>query len=207
MIESCAITGHRPVRFKFKYNEAHSECKRLKMRLRNEIMRLYGHGVRHFWVGGALGVDMWAGEILLRLKERHDYEDIRIMLALPVEGHDVRWDKRSRERMDFIRSHSDKTVTIGSAKQKASDNYLRRYKMMIEWCDCLLAVYDNNRVIRSETGIAVRFAERKRLPIVLIHPDTGVATYQNGMWTNKVVSSDDVLQIRYHARGKEKLKD
>ena len=32
--ETCAITGHRPSRFKWKYNENNNGCRRLKKRLR-----------------------------------------------------------------------------------------------------------------------------------------------------------------------------
>jgi len=35
-----------------------------------------------------------------------------------------------------------------------------------------LAVYDNDKAIRSGTGMTVHYAEKKGLPITLIHPDT-----------------------------------
>ena len=85
-IKSCAITGHRPARFKWKYKENNTGCKRLKKRLRDQIVALYEQGVRRFYVGGALGVDMWAGEILLQLKEQPEYNDIELFIALPFEG-------------------------------------------------------------------------------------------------------------------------
>lgn len=53
----CAITGHRPVRFKWKYNENNNGCKRLKRRLKEQFTLLYRQGVRRFYIGGAHGVD------------------------------------------------------------------------------------------------------------------------------------------------------
>ena len=38
--------------------------------MREQFDLLYQQGVREFYVGGALGVDMWAAEILLRMKEQ-----------------------------------------------------------------------------------------------------------------------------------------
>lgn len=70
---TCAMTGHRPTRFRFKYDENNNGCKRIKKRIRDQLVQLYEQGFRQFWVGGALGVDMWAGEILLRLKEQPEY--------------------------------------------------------------------------------------------------------------------------------------
>ena len=85
---SCAITGHRPTRFKFKYCEDNNGCVQLKKRLKKQIIRLYEMGVHHFLVGGALGVDMWAAEILILLKTQPEYSDISFTLALHFDGYD-----------------------------------------------------------------------------------------------------------------------
>lgn len=163
--ETCAITGHRPSRFKWKYNENNNGCRRLKKRLREQIIWLYEQGVRRFYVGGALGVDLWCGEILLRLKEQEAYRDIALVLALPFQGHDVAWDERSRRRMAFLIRHSAETVTVGTEDQTPAVNYRRRNEYMVDHADILLAVYDDDRSIRSGTGITVHYARKRRLPI------------------------------------------
>ena len=68
--KSCVITGHRPMRFAWKYKENDTRCKHLKRVMQEQFVLLYEKGTRRFYVGGALGVDQWAGEILLRLKEQ-----------------------------------------------------------------------------------------------------------------------------------------
>lgn len=98
---SCVITGHRPTRFKFKYNEKDKRCQRIKKCLQEQLIRLYNQGVRCFWVGGAMGADMWAAEILLRMKEQTMYQDVELCLALPFEGYDAGWDDWHRKRMGF----------------------------------------------------------------------------------------------------------
>ena len=54
---SCAVIGQHPTRFKFKYNEYMTSCKRIKKRMHDVFVSLYQSGVRCFFVGGALGVD------------------------------------------------------------------------------------------------------------------------------------------------------
>lgn len=44
-VKSCAITGHRPTRFKFGYKENYTGCKRLKKRLYEQFALLYEKGV------------------------------------------------------------------------------------------------------------------------------------------------------------------
>lgn len=167
---TCAITGHRPTRFKFKYNEKDSRCKKLKRRLKEQFVRLYEQGVHRFMVGGALGVDQWSGEILLRMKLEPEYKDIELIVILPYPGHDERWDQRSKERLSFLIHHSIEHITVG---QKAGqESFFQRNRYMVDHADVLLAVYDNDRTLRSGTGMTVRYAEKRGKPIVLIHPDT-----------------------------------
>lgn len=168
---ACAITGHRPTRFRFKYDENNNGCKRIKKRIRDQLIQLYEQGFRQFWVGGALGVDMWAGEILLRLKEQPEYSEIQLMIALPFEGHDRNWEERSRKRMAFLIQHSSETVSTGQKDAPPAANYRRRNEYMVDHAGCLLAVYDNDCSIRSRTGMTVNYARKQGLPIILIHPD------------------------------------
>lgn len=171
----CTITGQRPSRFKFKLKENQSGCKRLKKRIQEQCEFLYAQGVRQFWVGGAQGVDMWAGEILLRMKERPEYKDLELHIALPGPEHDKLWDDRSKLRMAFLIRHSAECVMVG--KSLTAEDYRRRNRFMVDRSDVLLAVYDNDRSIRSGTGMTVHYAEKKvGIPVILIHPDTGAVS-------------------------------
>ena len=66
---SCAFTGHRPQSLPFGFNETDSRCIALKMALHDQIINLIEtNGVTHFISGMAIGVDMFAAEIVLDLK-------------------------------------------------------------------------------------------------------------------------------------------
>lgn len=171
MEKACAVTGHRPTRFKFKYNENYALCKKIKKAIMEQFKQMYDEdGVRHIFVGGALGVDMWAGEIALRLKETPGYEALKLHMALPFEGHDAQWDGCSRERLAFLIRHSAECVIVG--EQDSRESYLARNRYLVDHADMLLAVYDNEKNPRSGTMYTVHYAQKKKLPIVLIHPDT-----------------------------------
>lgn len=136
---SCVITGHRPTRFKFKYNEKDKRCQRIKKCLQEQLIRLYHQGVRCFWVGGAMGVDMWAAEILLRMKEQQTYQDVELCLALPFEGYDSDWDDWHRKRMDFICRYAEKVLVLG--EMPSSESYKKRNYYMVEQAGHMIAVY------------------------------------------------------------------
>ena len=50
---------------------------------------------------------------------------------------------------------------------------------MVDHADCLLAVYDNDRNLRSGTMQTVNYARKRKLPIILIHPDSAAVSYEN----------------------------
>lgn len=173
---ACAVTGHRPSRFKFKYNEDYSLCKKIKRAMLEQFKRLYDEkGVRRYYVGGALGVDMWAGELILRLKEQPGYEDIELVVVLPFEGHDAKWDDRSKRRMDFLLRMCSDCVIVG--KEDRRENYIMRNCYMVDQADYLVAVYDDDRNMRSGTMQCVRYARKKQVPVILIHPDTAMVLW------------------------------
>lgn len=169
---ACAVTGHRPSRFKFKYSEDYSLCKKIKRAMFEQFKRLYDEqGVRRYYVGGALGVDMWAGELILRLREQPGYGDIELVVVLPFEGHDAKWDERSKRRMDFLLRMCSDCVIVG--KEDCRESYIKRNCYMVDHADYLVAVYDNKRNLRSGTMQCVRYAEKHRKIVAFINPDTG----------------------------------
>lgn len=173
---ACAVTGHRPSRFKFKYSEDYSLCKKIKRAMFEQFKKLYDEqGVRRYYVGGALGVDMWAGELILRLKEQPGYGDIELIVVLPFQGHDAKWDERSKRRMDFLLRMCSDCVIVG--KEDCRESYIKRNCYMVDHADFLVAVYDNERNLRSGMMQTVRYAKRFQKLIILIHPDTVAITY------------------------------
>lgn len=167
---TCAITGHRPQRFKFKYNEHYKLCVKIKKALATEIKNLYAQGVYTFWVGGSMGVDTWAAEIILELKKQKEFEGIRLCVALPFPGFKERFDAKQQTRMRDILLACDEQVA--TSEQESENAYRIRNKYMVEQADCLLAVYDNDRSARSGTGMTVHYALEKRISVTFIHPDT-----------------------------------
>lgn len=168
---ACAVTGQRPTQFKFKYNENYSLCKKIKRAMLEEFRELYDvYHVREYYVGGALGVDMWAGELILRLKETPGYGDITLNLVLPFLEHDKNWDERSRRRMQFLRLHSEKSIVIG--QQDCKESYIRRNCYMVDHAQFLIAVCSEEKNNKGSTLQMVDYARMKHLKLFFIHPET-----------------------------------
>ncbi len=171
MIKTCAVMGQRPTRFKFKYNEDYSLCKKIKKVMAEEFKRLYDEeDVRRILVGGTLGVDMWAGEIVLRLKETPGYENFELIVVLPFAKIDEHWDSRSQKRLAFLIRHSEQHLIVGENSGKES--YIKRNHYMMEHADYLLAVSDSGCEPGSAIMKLVNYSTKEKMYVVMIHPDT-----------------------------------
>ena len=167
---SCAVVSQRPTQFKFKYQEYMTSCKRLKKRLHDVFMELYRRGVRRYYVGGALGVDLWAGEILLEMRWQEECPELKIVLVYPFPGHDERWDPKSRERLRRLKENCDQFV-MGS-RGVGAQGYKERTVYMVQCADCLVAVYlplmrvrPSAPTLLPETLWRLFWKERHKLPL------------------------------------------
>ena len=106
-MKTCAFTGHRPQHLPFGMNENDKRCTDLKETLKEQIINLIEtEDVTHFITGMALGVDLYAAEIVLDLKAR--YPSITLESAIPCETQAVKWSMAQRERYYNIAAQCDK---------------------------------------------------------------------------------------------------
>ena len=62
-----AFTGYRPQKMPFGFDEQDERCVDFKKRLRDTIESFIWQGYQHFISGGAMGMDMYAAEMVLEL--------------------------------------------------------------------------------------------------------------------------------------------
>ena len=108
-MKTYVFTGHRLQHLPFGMNENDERCVRLKEIPKEEIINLIEkEDVTHFITGMALGVDLYAAEIVLDLKAR--YPSITLESAIPCETQAVKWSAAQRERYYDIAAQCDKKI-------------------------------------------------------------------------------------------------
>lgn len=165
---TAAFTGPRPHRFHFKDNEEHPDCVQLKLALREQIGLLYNRGVRRFLTGACIGVDMWAGEIVLGLMKQ--YPDMELYCIVPFEEQALRWSEAQRERYYNLLAECTQVVQLSVRYYK--DCYRVRNQYLVENAKYLLAVYDKEKKMRGGTGQTVYMGVNRGNAIICIHPQT-----------------------------------
>ena len=83
---------------------------RYKESLKTIILNLYKNGINWFIVGGAIGFDTWAAEIIIDLKQK--YSDIVLEVAIPCRTQDSLWSKKAKQRYQNILDNAQKLTII-----------------------------------------------------------------------------------------------
>lgn len=165
-MKSCAFTGHRPQKLPFGFNEADERCTALKDILRKQIIHLIEEEkVTHFISGMALGVDMYAAEIVLELKKT--YPGITLESAMPCETQANKWNAAMRERYYEIAAQCDKETMLQT--KYTPDCMEKRNRYMVDHADYIIAVWDGKP---SGTGNTVKYAQKQEKKIIVIDPST-----------------------------------
>lgn len=166
-MKTCAFTGHRPEGFSFGYDENDPFCTAVKNAIARQIGFLYDRGCRRFLTGCALGVDMWAGEAAIRLREEKG--DVEVVAAVPFVGQEKDWSDDQRARYNTLLKNCDEVTVISEGNKKNA--FLARDRYLVDNADVILAVYNTKRV-RSGTGYTVRYAMGQDKPIIILDPKT-----------------------------------
>lgn len=165
-IKKCAFSGHRPQKLPFGLNEEDERCVALKQKLREEIIRqIEVNGETHFITGMALGVDMYAAEIVLGLKS--SYNGITLESAIPCETQAEKWTEAQRDRYYEIAAQCDEETML--QHQYTPDCMQKRNRYMVDEADYIIAVWDGRP---SGTSKTVQYAQRQGKPVTVINPRT-----------------------------------
>lgn len=160
----CCFTGHRPQSLPFQFREQDKRCQRLKQVMRSEMKKqIEEHGVNHFISGLAIGVDMYAAEIVLDLKAK--YPQITLEAAVPCESQADKWPVNLQKRYHAILSRCDTKTLIQS--QYTNDCMQKRNRYMVDKADMVIAVWNGSP---SGTGKTVAYAKEQGKPVVMIDP-------------------------------------
>ena len=155
-----SFTGHRPNKLPY-FSEDDPMCEQLKERLKKQIVKLIDEGAEEFCSGMALGVDTWAAEAVLELKET--YANIRLTAVIPCPDQAKSWTKEDQARYQSILSRCDQKIM--TSKQYIKGCMQKRNCALVNMCDVLIAVFDGTA---GGTKNTVDYAKSKNKRIEIV---------------------------------------
>ena len=131
------------------------------MDLENSILKAIAEGYTTFVSGMAYGVDIWAAEIVVRLKERDP--KLHLVAAIPYPGFDETWEEDWRQCYRRLLSPAEYMKVLEPAFSREA--YQKRNEWMVSHSAKVIAVYNGQP---DETRNTIRYARQCRVPIVLL---------------------------------------
>ena len=150
----CAFTGHRPQYLRRTEDD-------IKVDLENAITAAIRDGLTTFITGGAYGVDIWAAEIVMRLRNKN--KALHLIAAIPYPGFESRWTEEWQTRYYALLAAADYVVFM--EPDYCREAYQRRNEWMVNHASRLIAVYNGEK---SGTGSTINYARKIRVPVMTI---------------------------------------
>ena len=158
-----AFTGYRPQKMPFGFNEEDNRCVDFKLRLYNMITNLIDQGYTHFISGGAMGMDMYAAEAVLKLKDK--YPDITLEMVSPFDNQSAKWAPQYQRRLRQLFEQADMITATGHEYTRSA--LFVRNIYLVNNADILLAAYDGQP---GGTQMTVQYAEQMGIQVLCIKP-------------------------------------
>ena len=150
----CCFTGHRP-------EKLHKPEEQIKKDLEVAILQVVDDGFVTFISGMARGVDIWAAEIALRLRESNPA--IHLVAASPYRGFENRWSADWQSRYNAILQHADLVRFVCPSYSR--DCFQRRNEWMVDRSSRVIAVYNGEP---GSTRNTIEYAKAKKVECISV---------------------------------------
>ena len=161
----CCLSGHRPSKLPWGYNENNLECLKFKDIVRRKLKEFVEDGITTFLTGMAEGFDMIATEILIEMKK--SYKDIQVIAVIPCFNQEKLWSDNQQKRYRYILEECDKTIVISESYSRTCMQERNEY--MVNHSSVVFACYDN--ISSGGTKNTIEYAKLKNREIVLLNPN------------------------------------
>ena len=150
---ACTFTGHRPERM--------SETEeKVKTWLKEQIGKAIEDGYTDFISGMQRGVDIWAAEAVLKMKE--EGKSVRLFAACAFKGMELEWDVKWQERYSMILAEAEAIFYISNIPGRAA--FFKRNDWMVDHSSRVIGVYTG---APGGTKKTLEYAKKKGLEIML----------------------------------------
>lgn len=155
--QTCCFTGHRAI--------PAGQLEEIVARTTAKVRELISEGYRCFVVGGAVGYDTLAAELLFWLRDT-EHLGISVILAYPFDGYTNAWKEEQKATYARLLPLYDERICVTAAASRGA--YLQRDRYMVAASSMCIA-YCTRRT--GGTAYTIRYAAKKGVPVINIAED------------------------------------
>lgn len=147
------FTGHRP-------EKINCSEKKIKAWLEIEIRKSVSNGQNVFISGMARGTDIWAAEVVLKVRE--EMQNVKLICASPYPNFESRWNEEWKKRYQSIMEKADYVQFINKTYYPSC--FQDRNKWMVDCSSKVIAIYNG---ASGGTRNTLMYAKKRGVPITM----------------------------------------
>ncbi len=139
MIKVVAVTGYKAHELGI-FSNKHEAVPYIQGVLRNRLIQLIEEGLEWVVMTGQQGVELWAGEVVLQLKEQ--YPELQLAVLTPFEEQEQKWKEASQEYYHQVLAGADFVDSVSKRAYENPGQLQACNQFIIEKTDALLVLFD-----------------------------------------------------------------
>ncbi|WP_082676727.1 DUF1273 domain-containing protein [Shouchella shacheensis] len=165
-MKSLVVTGYKAQELGI-FNQQHPGINYIKKTIHKRLLPLIDEGLEWIIISGQLGVEQWAGEVVLSLKE--EYPQLKLAMLLPFEHQEQHWREEAKESYERLLHQADFCEPITKRPYENPGQLKQKNDFLIQKTDGLLVLYDEEK--EGSPLYYLRAAKAWEKPVLLISPD------------------------------------
>ncbi|WEG10783.1 DUF1273 domain-containing protein [Pullulanibacillus sp. KACC 23026] len=139
-MNALAITGYKPHELGI-FSDKHPGIAVIKFALKKRLISFIEEGVTWFITSGQPGVELWASEVVIELRE--DFPDIQLAILTPFLEQETRWPEHAQIHYQEILAQADFVDSITKRPYENPSQLRLKNEFIIQKTDGLLVIYDD----------------------------------------------------------------
>ena len=149
----CCFTGHRPEKLSHSPDE-------VQQWLTKQIETAVADGFLTFITGMAMGIDIWAGEIVLRLRKSDPR--LHLIAIVPWPGFSARWNEEWKRKYNDLIRQADLVKYV--SKKYEPSIFMKRNTWMVDHSARVIGYYNG---AEGGTKDTLKYAESQGIEVVI----------------------------------------
>lgn len=170
LLKRLVVTGYKQHELGI-FDEKNPGIRFIKKALENRFRALLDEGLEWVILSGQLGVETWAAEVVLDMKE--EFPQLKYAVLTPFLEQEKRWNETKQENYQMIIENADFHRSLTSKPYEAPWQFIEKNKFFLRNSDGILILYDEEtdgspKFIKKE---AERYAEKNEYQVLTITGD------------------------------------
>lgn len=181
-MKTLMVSGYKPFELNiFKNNQP--EVKYIKLYLQDKLKQYAEERLEWVMISGQLGTELWAAEIVLRLKKTYD---LKLAVITPFLEHTSKWNEENQRYYEQIVSRADFVSSVYSKPYQGGYMFREATEFLLENSEGLMLFYDEEREGSPKYTLrqAVAFSEENNYNMDIITLD------DLSLFVNEYISSE-----------------